>query len=81
MIRARKAKKVMKIPYNQWKLGGVDRIPHIQDCIKYIESCGYKYSHRSKSKTYVFHPVRQGSSPKELSFYLHEIRRVYKYGF
>ncbi len=74
--------KKLKIPYNQWKRGGLNKIPHIQDCIEYVESCGFKYSHRCILNTYVFYRIDDRVSyPREISFSLHEIREAYKYGF
>jgi hypothetical protein len=48
------------------------------DCIPYIESCGYKYSHRNITHVYVFY--RHGDN-FEVSFNLTEIREAFKHGW
>ena len=52
-------------------------IPKIKDCIAYIESCGYKYSHYSVARTYVFY----SENKKEVAFTLTEIREAYLKGW
>lgn len=59
-------------------------IPKLADCIKYVESAGYKYSHRSIAGTYVFYsPFKRqdGSFVRQLAFTLSEIRDAFRNGF
>jgi hypothetical protein len=55
-----------------------NKIPHLKDCIAYIESCGYKYSHKSIIRSYVFYRITDN---KQVAFDLPEIRHTLKYGW
>ena len=57
---------------------GVPRIPYIKECVDYIESCGYKFSHYSLTRTYVFYRI---SDNHEVFFNLKEIREAKRYGW
>lgn len=66
------------------------KIPHLADCIPYIEKCGYRYSHRSAFGHYVFsRDNNQFSSPeadldarlRTVDFSLSEIRHAFTYGW
>lgn len=60
-------------------------IPTVKECIQYIESCGWKFSHRSIVGTYVFRhedgEVKNCKSYSEVAFTLHELRHAFKYGW
>jgi hypothetical protein len=50
-------------------------IPHVHEqCIPYIESCGFKFSHRNITGLYVFYRI---SDKKEVAFTLSEIRQAF----
>lgn len=50
-------------------------IPHIQDCIKYIESCGWDFLYYNRP-WYAF-----GNGKKTITFTLTEIREAFKFGW
>ena len=53
-------------------------IPHLTECLAYIEQAGWTYSHKSSARTYVFY---RNSDLEELAFTLTEIRDAFKHGF
>jgi hypothetical protein len=58
-------------------------IPKLKDCIAYIESCGWKFNHRSVIRTYVFYQTKPGDNrdPQQVAFTLTEIRHAYTNGW
>ena len=63
---------------------GASTIPGLRDCIAYIESCGWTYSHRSVIRTYVF-DRKPGLNPwagrTQIAFTLTELRDAIKHGW
>jgi hypothetical protein len=58
------------------------KIPHVKDCIKYIESCGWEFQYYNIG-WYVFKRIngRKFASQSEVTFTLKEIRNAFKYGW
>ena len=57
------------------------RIPHVKECIKYIESCGYEYEY-GYNGSYKFRklsPTRPGMT--EVYFTLQDLRHAFKNGW
>lgn len=56
-------------------------IPKVKDCIPYVESCGWKFSHYNRP-WYVFKPVEPRADGKtEIPFTLTEIRHAMTNGW
>jgi len=62
--------------------GSYPDVPCVKDCIAYVESCGWKFSHKSIIGTYVFYNEQlAGQFNHELAFTLRELRDAKRYGF
>lgn len=57
------------------------KVTTIDECKKYMESCGWSFQHRDIFGNYIFRNETRVVGQKELAFTLRELREARVYGF
>ena len=58
-----------------------NKIPHLSECIAYMNDCGYYFDHRSFTGLYVFFRKNKRGYSEDFAFSLKELRHAFVYGW